>query len=110
MKNEGFLEESFAPRAQFHLQTLCVWISGGILLISIVRGSLHGLASNLYFLPVFHLLPWFTGYMERKRYLKSTLTKAAGHPTEVTPEQSIIRTLWGTYAALIAVELTLRVR
>jgi hypothetical protein len=108
MKNEGFLEETFAPRAQFQLQTLCVWVSGGILLISIVKGSLHGLARNIYFLPAFHLLPWYTGYTERKRYLKSRLTRPASDPTEVTPEQSIIRILWGTYAALIAMELMLR--
>jgi hypothetical protein len=108
MKKEGFLEEGFAPLAQFQLQTLCVWISGGILLISIIRGSVHVWAGNLYFLPVFHLLPWFTGYVERKRYLKSTLTTPASQSTEVTPEQSIIRILWGTYVALIVVERTLR--
>jgi len=51
MKNEGFLDRRFAPRAQFQLHTLCAWIFGGMLFTSMFFVGMTGCASGAPFHP-----------------------------------------------------------
>lgn len=108
MSAEGFLENEFSPRAQFQILTVCVWISDFLLLFAVfnyVRAG-HRIDSRCS-LPLLHLLPWWIGFIERRRLLKQPPELIATQRYIPLSPQAFTRLLWGAYAALVNIELIL---
>lgn len=102
-------ESSFSERAQFEAFTLLVWVVFIVLVTIVAR---HWEATHdvtLGFLPVFHLLPWFVGFAEyrrlRRRHGIGEENSANLSLRECKPLQSLIRVLWGTYSAMLFLEI-----
>ena len=84
-----------SEQAQFETLSVFVWVFFVAIGITIVRRWEHFHRFEPSFvLPVFHVLPWLVGMIERRTVKKHE---------ELCP-QSVIRVLWGAYSSLFAVE------
>jgi hypothetical protein len=104
----GFFANSAAPRAQFHILSLFVWVSASILII-LSRNYWHnGKAFDpRVALPVVQLMPWFIAVLERRRLSKLASREGFSSEFGQLRDVTILRLLWAGYLALAIAECIL---